>query len=392
MNYSKNVYKAYLIVFFHNLIPAYVIERLFYEQRGITVMMVVLFEILYAAIIVVLEIPSGILADKSGRKGLLVISAALAALEFVILIYAHSFWVFASVCILAGVSRSFSSGAFNALLYDSMLEVKEQSHFQKVLGRINALDFTAALIAALSGSVLARFFDFELNYWLSAGSMLIAFGFTLSLKEPPIASDNENEEAHQLSFGEYFKGAIDFYKSNPRLAFMVLNAVTIGACINYLDEFWQLYLNDINFPILYFGVFSAATSLTRIPGNLVAGYLIKYFKEEAILFFVLAVTAIGFFITALLPGAIGIAAMVLLFLATGVVDPVVTGYLHHNASSRIRATVDSFQSLGERTIVFVVGLGFGYVASVNSVAIGFMFLGAVCLAFFVLIKIISKMK
>ena len=33
MNYIQNVWKLYAIRFFHNLIPAYVIERLFWEQR-----------------------------------------------------------------------------------------------------------------------------------------------------------------------------------------------------------------------------------------------------------------------------------------------------------------------------------------------------------------------
>ena len=33
MNYLQNVWKLYAIRFFYNLIPAYVIERLFWEQR-----------------------------------------------------------------------------------------------------------------------------------------------------------------------------------------------------------------------------------------------------------------------------------------------------------------------------------------------------------------------
>ena len=74
MNSKNNIYKLYFIIFFHNLIPAYVIERLFYEQRGMTVIMVVLCEIVYAVTIVILELPTGILADKFGRKGLIVIS------------------------------------------------------------------------------------------------------------------------------------------------------------------------------------------------------------------------------------------------------------------------------------------------------------------------------
>lgn len=99
---------------------------------------------------------------------------------------------------------------------------------------------------------------------------------------------------------------------------------------------------------------------------------------------ILAVTSLGFFVAGVLPGPIGIVAIVIIFLASGVIDPLVSGYLHHRAMSDIRATVDSFQSLGKRAIVFVVGIGFGYVSSISDAAIGFVFLGAVCFLFLIL--------
>ena len=384
MDYSKNIYKFYIIIFFHNLIFAYVIERLFCEQRGMTVFMVVLCEVIYAATIVVFEIPSGILADRLGRKWLLIVSAILSVLEFVILIYANSFTVFVIVTFMAGISGACSSGAFNALLYDSLLSANKQSTFQKILGSINAIDFLAALIAALSGSVLANFYGFELNYILSAMSMFVALAFTLSLKEPPKVKCEVLDGVDKEGFASYFKGAVAFYKNNPRVAFMVINAMAIGACINYLDEFWQLYLRDIGFSILFFGVFSSSVLLIRIPGNLMASTLIRYFREERILLFILVVSTVGFLVAGVLPGPIGIAAIVMIFLASGVVDPLVFGYLHHRAKSDIRATVDSFQSLGKRAIMFVVGIGFGYISSIFDVAIGFLLLGAVCLVFLLL--------
>jgi hypothetical protein len=53
---------------FYNLTPAYVIERLFWEQKGMTIQMVVYTEILFAITIALLEVPTGIIADKWGRK------------------------------------------------------------------------------------------------------------------------------------------------------------------------------------------------------------------------------------------------------------------------------------------------------------------------------------
>lgn len=384
MDYNKNINKLYIIIFFHNLIPAYVIERLFWHERGMTVFMVVLCEIIYAVTIVIFEIPTGIIADIIGRKSLLVFGAVLSMLEFVMLLFSHNFWAFALVVFLAGISGACTSGAFNALLYDSLLTSKGEKSFEKVLGRINSFDFIGALLAALSGSVLAKLYGFEFNYILSAVSMFIALGFTILLREPPRINHQEKRQEKLGGLKDYFISSVSFYRNNPKLAFVIVHAMAIGACISYLDEFWQLYLDEIGFSIVFFGVFSAVVSLARIPGNLVTEYLIKYFKEESIILSILGITSGAFFITAVFPGKVGIAAIIIIFLASGVVAPVITGYLHHQSSSEIRATVDSIQSLIERAISFIVGIGFGIVASRGTVISGFVFLGAVSCMFFLI--------
>jgi MFS family permease len=379
---DKNVNKLYLIIFFHNLIPAYVIERLFWEQRGMTVLMVVLCEIIYAVSIVIFEIPTGVFADKFGRKTLLVFGAVLSVFEFIILLFAHHFWTFALVVFLAGISRACTSGAWNALLYDSLLTVKKQKSFEKIVGRMNSLDFIASLLAALSGSVLAKYFGFEFNYMVSAASMFLALLLTILLEEPARNSNQVTKEKNKPSFMVYVRKSVSFYKTNPRVVTIITQAMGIAACMTYLDEFWQLYLDEIGYSVLFFGLFSACISLASIPGNLLAAYLLTYFKAQSIILFILGITTIGFFMTAIFPGTIGLIVIILIFLASGVIDPVVTGYLHHHGSSEIRATIESIQSLIESIITFTVGIGFGIISSSFSILSGFLFLGAIACLFF----------
>lgn len=378
----KNVNKLYLIIFFHNLIPAYVIERLFWEQRGMTVLMVVLCEIIYAVSIVIFEMPTGVFADKFSRKTLLVIGAFLSVFEFIILLFAYHFWTFALVVFLAGISSACISGAWNALLYDSLLTDKKQKTFEKIVGRMNSLDFIASLVAALSGSVLAKYFGFEFNYIVSAVSVFLALILTILLKEPPRNGQQEKKEKSQSPFMVYVRKSLAFYKTNPKVVTIITNAMGIAACITYLDEFWQLYLDEIGFSILFFGLFSACISLARIPGNLLAAYLLTYFNAQSIILFVLAITTVGFFMTAFFSGIIGLFMIILIFLASGVIDPVVTGYLHHHGSSEIRATIESVQSLLESIITFTVGIGFGIISSSFSIVSGYIFLGVFSFMFF----------
>ena len=108
----------------------------------------------------------------------------------------------------------------------------------------------------------------------------------------------------------------------------------------------------MGYSVLFFGVFSACISLVRIPGNLLASQHLIYFKAETIILLILGLTPICFFVSAMVPGSMGLVTIVIIFIGSGVIDPVVTGYLYHQGSSDIRATIESFQSLIESVITF----------------------------------------
>jgi MFS family permease len=382
MDYTANLPKLFALRFFSSLIPAYVIERLFWEERGMTIQMVVFTEIIYALTIVLLEIPTGIMADKWGRKRMLVLSALLRCSEFLILLYATEFWHFAMVVFLAGVSRSASSGSENALLYDSLLQQGKASSFEKQLGRLNACDFVSAILAALCGSLLASKFGLELNYWISLGSTLIAFALSLLLIEPAAGSeDNSVEEA--IPFKTYIAMSLRFFRTNPSVSKVLLSAMVTGAALSYIYEFWQLYVSRLGIPVIYFGVLSAAIMLLQLPGNLMAHVLIRWFSYKALIFMIMAVFAVGFTYVAISKDFIGLTAMLVICLFSGVMEPIASGYLHHRTNSSMRATIDSFQSLGENLVHTLAGLGFGYFASKYDVFGGYGFIALLCYAFLV---------
>ena len=383
----NNVKKQYWISFFHSLIPAYVIERLFWQQRGMNVQMVVFAEIIYAMTVTAFEIPSGILADKFGRKRMLAAYNALSAAELILLLFAHSFWQFAIAIFLAGIGKALSSGSENALLYDSLLNEGIHEKFEKYLGRLSAIDFTGSIIAALSGGVLANFFRLEFNYVLSIVSVCIAFILTLSLKEPPVLTKPENEISGVI---QYTKQALSIFKHNPLVFVYCLTGAVLGACLIYLDEFWQIVLERVGLPVIFFGMVSAAASILRIPGNLFAYKLKEKFRYEHILTCLIAVNIVGYLAIFLARDLMCLAPMMLLFLVAGIVDPLVIGYLHHHAESHIRATVESFSSLGLRMISAGAGMLFGYISSVYSIFAGFLVLGFICFGYLVLFRMIGK--
>jgi MFS family permease len=371
----QNIWKLRFFCFFQSLIPAYVIERLYWEQRGMTVADVVYTEIIYAITILILEVPTGILADQWKRKNMMIISATVGCLEFFLLLYASSFWHFALVVCMAGISYSFQSGSVNALLYETLAENNQTIQFEKELGLLEVCQLVAAIIAAFCGSLLANYYPFEINYWLSFISTILAFGFSIYFVEPKI----NQTPTQKPSLWVYTKEALSFFRKRPKLMWMISTGMILGASFNFIEEFWQLYVNAISIPIFYFGIFSAICMLLQIPGNLFVPWLLNKFQPSSIFILIQFIFAFGLSYIALIQHFSSLIVLFLLFFVSSITMPIVTGHLHHQIESSKRATMDSFQSLGENIVIMVMGLGFGYICSIGDIFDGFGFLACLCI-------------
>lgn len=376
MTATRNIAYLYAFRFASGLIPAYVIERLYWETRGMTIPMVIYTEIIYAATIVLLEIPTGMLADRWGRRRMIVLAAALASLEFLILVFANAFWHFALVVFLAGVARAASSGAENALLYDSLAAAGEASTFEKRLGRLNAVDIAAIMLAALSGSWMAGRYGFEFNYWVSLASTVAALGFAWRLREPPAAA--ADEAAPPLR--EYVTASLRLFRSDRGIFLVTLSGMATGAAIGLVDEFWQLHLDRLQVPVAAFGLFSAAMFLSRLPGHMLSAWLRSRLGYRALLTIAMTGIAVGLAVAAFARGPAGLAAVLLLSVLAGLVEPLAAGYLHPRIGTAMRATMDSFQSLALNALSVAAGLGFGFASAKGDVFGGYGFLAAFVLA------------
>ena len=374
MSFSRNVRYLYLQIFFHSLIFAYVIERLFALERGITVQMVVYCEIIYSAVTVALELPSGVLADRFGRKALLVFGAAFTVLEFLVLPFAHGFLLFGVSAFVAAVGGASTSGAWNALLYDSLRADGRAGEFEKILGRVRAVDFTASLLAGLLGAMLARHNGYAFVYWLSVASTSVALVAACALREPPKSSAAEETEPGLRAITGI---ALRFFREQPDVFRIVLQAAIIASCVNYVDEFWQNYLNDIAFPLALFGVVSALGSLVRTPGGLLAPWLLRRVGHRAALRLSSALAACGTLWAALAQSAWGIAGMAVAYFAVELMGPVSAGYVHHRAAPAARATIESAGSMLQRGIATGVGLLFGFVTDRFNIFAGFWLVGGI---------------
>ncbi len=355
---------------FEALIPAYTIERLFWESRTITMQEVVYLEMLYAILVVILEVPTGVLADRLERRRLLQIGTALEWGSFVVLLVSFSFGGFALAIALSGIGAALRSGAENALLYETLEQDGKTEAFERWVGRLNVIGIVAAVLAAISGALLATRFPFELNYVLSIVSLFIATACSLGLVEPRRVVTEE-----RMTWADIGAGFRFVWLDHQLLALSSVFIVTIGA-FNFINEFWQLYARDVEVPIYWFGMISTVLLLIQIPGQLLAPVLLQITTVDRWLHGIGWGIGLGFVILGFFPGQVGLVWMAGMAFLIGIVEPLYLGALHDRVPSVIRATTESSVSMLLHISIILIGLVF-VIGAGMTLFVAFLWIGIV---------------
>ena len=158
----------------------YPVFALFFLQHGLTWEEFGILNGIWAISIILLEVPSGALADTIGRKRLIVIAAICMVIEMLALLIAPMqggttvFFLFALNRIISGIAEAAVSGADEALAYDSLKEVGREKEWGSVLEKAQRFTSLAFFFAMMTGSA---FYDSNfINYCLA--SLGIEYSFT----------------------------------------------------------------------------------------------------------------------------------------------------------------------------------------------------------------------
>ncbi|MDF2950315.1 MAG: hypothetical protein K0R07_2366 [Sedimentibacter sp.] len=91
----------------------------------------------YSLTVVVLELPSGILADVIGRKKVFCLSLIVSLIGYSVILFGRGMIFLCIGIIFYGTSRALSSGSFDALFIDSYIETFGRDKLHKITVRLS---------------------------------------------------------------------------------------------------------------------------------------------------------------------------------------------------------------------------------------------------------------
>ena len=155
-----------------------------YFQDSLSAAEAILLYAVYDVGTTIMEVPSGYMSDRVGRRPTLILAMLAGASGTMMLAFGDSFTAFAFGQILLGAGSAFASGTDSALLYESLEAEDRQTEIEQHELKAWRFGFMALAVSAVTGGLLAQF-SMPATFALSAVSFLGALTIALQFREPP---------------------------------------------------------------------------------------------------------------------------------------------------------------------------------------------------------------
>jgi MFS family permease len=361
---SRNLRLFYL---FRLLATSYLyvpIFMLFQEGRGLSFFERLALGGIYAGVIVAVEIPTGVFADRIGRRRSMMYGALMMAASCLVAFKSHSFGMFALAETLAAFSMALCSGADSAYLFDLLLEHDRVHEYSRRESAASAWHLMGSAVAFAGGGFLGSI-DLALPYLVTAvvASIAAVVACLLDDDRPRIVRESARVAAHLglsaelrglmtrgRSWGAQMARAVRDVTNNGRLAWLIGYSAVMFMLLRATIYVYQPYLEERGLGASAIGLMFAGVYMVAATVAYRTHLLRRRFGDELLLWGLLAALAISFIgLAGVANGPWMLSLLVVQAIANGVYSPLTKPLMNREITdSSRRAAVLSIESMARR--------------------------------------------
>ncbi|HET6447048.1 MAG TPA: MFS transporter [candidate division Zixibacteria bacterium] len=374
------------------------------QSRGVDLFQIGLLMGAYSLTIVILEVPTGGLADAIGRKRVAMLAYSIILIGGLVLLFSFSFAAFLLAFILSGVGRALASGSLDAWFVDTLLYLEPEIDIQPPLAKAGTITLISLGIGTLLGGLLPR----ALSSLPAEGTAVITpftttilvSGLVLAILLVVIGLFVDESQTHQDD-GTWKQGfrqvpsivgeAVGLSRRNPTIVLLLGATLASGLALASIESFWSphfaILIGGSEGNSLFFGALMAGSFLFGAFGSMASIPLSRLFKQRYAL---LASVFQGFqglsLIVLALQGTVGlsVAFFWLLYLGMGVVNSPQATLMNEEIPSERRSSMLSVQSLAGYAGSIAGSVLLGYLAKSSSIGTAWIVAGVILLVSLVL--------
>ena len=369
----------------------YPVFSILFLDFGLTLSQFAILNAVWAATIVVCEVPSGALADTIGRRNLLVFAGALMVIEIALWAFVPRddldllFWIFVLNRILSGMAEAAASGADEALAYDSLKQEGDIGQWGQVLERQIQVQSAGFVVAMTLGGVIydptllqkiADFFDIGMVFsrdstlrwpiYLTLATAILTLLTTLKMREVPTDNGAVTREGESVAvaFRLVWQAGRWIFRT-PFVLGLILFGLLYDSVTRMMLTMASQYYRVIEVPESLFGVLGSALALL---GFVMPGLARRLSEKHSPIFnllFSASLILLGLVGMTFVWPWFGILPALVLFSNMFLVGFFLSHYLNQVTGSEQRATVLSFKGL-------FLNLGYGLIGIFYSLLLAFL--------------------
>ncbi len=389
MSFKENIKRLYIFNFVASfcLICAVIVP--FYTEWGhLNFTQIMILQSWFMFWTFVLQIPTGALADKLGRKKVLVLGLLSGILANIIYVTIPNFLVFMIAEFFFGLSASLFTGSEDALLYDTLKATGMIHRSKSILGRFASFGLLSLALGSLTSGILVKFIGLRLLMLFSAVPYVLSLFILITIKEPPIY------RREIIKIKSIIKNTTKLLRGIYPLKIIAVDFIIISIVSYFLWWLYQPLLQNINIDLKYFGIALFSISIIEII------LMLNYERLEKILGSKKSLTVMTSALTGLFAIlSIGSAfvglrlfAFVFITLAAGIGlgrRPLMINYLNKYIPPEIRATALSTFGMIRTLSLMILNPVIGWLAD-WSIELTILAIGIIAVIFSILSRIEEK--
>lgn len=379
-----NISKVALIYFFSSLYFYLPVITIYYQQKGLTFLQMGSLWGITTITIFLSEIPTGILADKLGRKTSIIFAMLFQLVGEVLFLFAGNYLHFILISVIAGIGFAFQSGCIQALVYDFLKDEKREKDMKKIWGVITALGQAGFIFGALVSSLViksTRIPQITTAIIMTIISICFALVISLLLKEP-----KEKYKHFEQSPFILLKTSIKLISSSVSLRNIILFGIFTTPFLAFLNSFQPPYFNLSHVPLYWLGISRAIAGIIALFCLRYAYKLEEIFKVNGVLIATIIPAILYFLMSIIFHPVFATMLFVLNYSTMRLQEPLLADYYNIHIKSEIRATTLSAINMFSSIYFAIMGLIIGRIADI-SIPMTFLFMGVIIFGGSVLFRI-----
>ncbi|AKQ67970.1 MDR-type permease [Myxococcus hansupus] len=362
---APNVPRFYAYSLLSTLSFWFPVAILYYQACGLTYGEIMLLVVVQSVFQFALEVPSGVVADRWGRKYALLIAAVSKVVFLALFLLGDGVGVFILASAVLGIHLAFESGSDSAFLYDTLKSLGREAEYRQHEGKAWSYRLGSMGVGSLIGGAAAEV-SLRLPVLLTLLGSVAALAVALTFREPP-----HHRSTRDKPSVAHMRHAAGVVWNSGSIRYLVLFSGFMGAAMLTGFKFSQPYMHDAGVDLKFFGAIYFVWMVSSAVAARNAHRLAKWLGESLALLTIPVLLAAHYFFLAWTTSLVGVAIILISQVTSGLVRPLVNDAIHRDTPSSHRATVMSFAGFFQSLVLMALSPLFGVLADRHSLAAAF---------------------